>query len=282
MLTQVEINGKNFISIKDAAKLVSYSRDYVARLAREEKIVATQLGRQWFVDVFSIKNFAEVAELEKSVQKVRLSAERKREQAVKSEVLFVKSEISTRVVRDRLKAQMVAMLVLGFGLFSGLAFYTTSEIFSVSENNTARLGAVSSLKQTDTVFPALATEEALPIAKPKATALFNNVSETPIEIERASAALGGVEEQPLFIDESETRAMSVGDTEGIFLLGRAGEVRTPEEVAALFSDEVEVKFVDDNTGVVSYTDALDGSVSEFNFVSVPVKAKANKLTQAPI
>jgi hypothetical protein len=151
---------------------------------------------------------------------------------------------------------MVAMLVLGFGLFSGMAFYTTSEIISESEANAARLAAANAPVAAETILPTLAQENSLPLAQPKATAMFNEVVE-----------------QTIFIDEAEVRAMSVGDTEGILLLAREGEVKTPEEVAALFSDDVSVKFIDDNTGVVSYADAVSGDVSEFTFVSVPVKAK---------
>ena len=43
---------------RDAAALVAYSPDYVSRLAREEKIVAVQRGRDWYVDVDSLKLFA--------------------------------------------------------------------------------------------------------------------------------------------------------------------------------------------------------------------------------
>ena len=68
MLAQVKINGDTFLPIKEAAKLVLYSRDYVARLAREQKIVAMQVERQWFVDTVSLKNFAETAELEQTVR----------------------------------------------------------------------------------------------------------------------------------------------------------------------------------------------------------------------
>lgn len=265
MSTQVEINGKTFLSIKDAAKLVSYSRDYVARLAREEKIVASQVGRQWFVDTVSLKSFAEVADLEKSVHKLRLSAERKREQTVKSEVLSIKGEMQSRAVHDRFKAQMITMLVLGFGLFSGMAIYTTSAILSASEENTARLASASIPQTPTTVLPAVSKVDELQLADPQETALYNNVVE-----------------QPIFIDESETRAMSIGDSEGVFLMAREGEVKTEAEVAKLFSDEVEVEFKDDNTGVVRYTADETGEVTEYPFVSVPVKAKPVKLTQAPI
>ena len=44
MSTSFEINNIALVPIKDAAKSVAYSRDYVARLAREKKIVASQIA----------------------------------------------------------------------------------------------------------------------------------------------------------------------------------------------------------------------------------------------
>ncbi|KXJ99765.1 MAG: hypothetical protein UZ19_OD1000263 [Parcubacteria bacterium OLB19] len=57
MSTQIEINGAQLIPLKEAAKRIAYSRDYLAKLAREQKIVATQIGRQWFVDMYSLQTF---------------------------------------------------------------------------------------------------------------------------------------------------------------------------------------------------------------------------------
>ena len=44
MATSIKINGVTLMPIKDAASSISYSRDYVARLAREGKIVAELAG----------------------------------------------------------------------------------------------------------------------------------------------------------------------------------------------------------------------------------------------
>jgi hypothetical protein len=90
-------------------------------------------------------------------------------------------------------------------------------------------------------------------------------------------------EYPLFVDEDETRALSIGNAEGIFLLGRDGDVRTAEDVAALFSDDVEVEFLEDNTGVVKYKKE-NGDVVEYPFVSVPTgqDTRTATATSAPL
>lgn len=247
MSTHVEIDGISFLPIKDAAKAFSYSRDYVARLAREGKIVATQVNRQWLIDAVSLQNFAEASELEQSVRKQQLSLERKREQIVKQEVSDIKKEIRLRVKSVGMQAQMVAACVLCLGLFVGAGVYTTSTLLTFQPTTSvANLGAVS---PADDVY---ADEIPLAEVTPQPTTLYS----TEVEY-------------PLFVDEEETRALSIGNAEGVFLLGRDGDVRAAEDVAALFSDDVEVEFLEDNTGVVKYQKE-NGEVIEYPFVSVPV------------
>ncbi len=265
MLAQVQINGDSFLPIKEAAKLVLYSRDYVARLAREQKIVAMQVERQWFVDTVSLRNFAEAAELEQSVRSQQLSLERKREQITKQKIVSLKSDVKKKVRTVRLEAQLVATLVLGFGLMAGAGIYTASALFSLQSKSVAQVGeAMTAPVANITVSTRAEDDSNFSVAQPQATTLFTTVVE-----------------QPLFIDEAQTRAMSIGNAEGIFLLTRNGEVRNVEGVKDLFSDDVDVKFLDDNTGVVTYT-TEEGKANEFMFVSVPVNAKQNDLSEKDI
>lgn len=252
MSSQVEINGVTFLPIKEAAKLVSYSRDYVARLAREQKILATQIGRQWFVDSVSLKNFAEVAELELSVRRQQLSAERKIEQSIKQEVRVHKTVAAEKMRRVRTQSLVMSFLVLGFGLVAGAGVFTVNQILpnTAQVPNLARLGAIAPILIEDEVT--LPTEPEFAVADAQATTLYT-----------------AVVEQPVFVSEVETRAMSVGNTEGIMLLSRNTTLSDTATVAALFSDEVEVEFLEDSTGVVTYT-YEDGTVAEYPFVSVPV------------
>jgi excisionase family DNA binding protein len=252
MSSQVEINGVTFLPIKEAAKQVSYSRDYVARLAREQKIFATQIGRQWFVDPVSLKSFADVALLEQSVRKERLSHERKREQAIRQEVREHRTVVAKKLRRGHAQSLVMALLVLGFGLVTGAGVYTASQVMPQAAEvpNLARLGAVApGLPESTGTVP---EAEGFAMADAQATTLYT-----------------AVVEQPLFVNESETRAMSIGNTEGIMLLARDAKLGDAEAVEALFSDEVEVEFLEDSTGVVTYT-YEDGSTAAYPFVSVPV------------
>lgn len=256
MSTHVEINGISFLSIKDAAKEFSYSRDYVARLAREGKIVATQVNRQWLIDAVSLQNFVEASELEQTVRKQQLSHERKREQVIKQEVATIKSDFRTKAKSINMHAQMVAACVLCLGLFAGAGMYTTASLLSVPATSVANLGSVTPTEEVSVAEISLAE------VTPQPTTLYS----TEVEY-------------PLFVDEEETRALSIGNAEGVFLLGRDGEVETAEDVAALFSDEVEVEFLEDNTGVVKYENET-GAVVEYPFVSVPTGQTKRTATAA--
>jgi hypothetical protein len=261
MSTQVEINGISFLPIKDAAKAFSYSRDYVARLAREGKIVATQVNRQWLIDSVSLQNFAEASELEQSVRKQQLSLERKREQVVKQEVVDIKKDTRIKMKSVGVHAQMVAACVLCLGIFAGAGVYTTTSLLSIPPASVANLGSVSPSEEVVYV-----EEIPLTIVTPQPTTLYSS------EVE-----------YPLFVVEEETRALSIGNAEGIFLLGRDGDVRTAEDVAALFSDDVEVEFLEDNTGLVKYQKE-NGAVVEYPFVSVPTgeNKRTATATSAPL
>ncbi|MEZ4200767.1 MAG: hypothetical protein R3B69_04305 [Candidatus Paceibacterota bacterium] len=58
-----------FIPAREGALLVGYSPDYVARLAREGKVVAKRVGRAWHVDHDSLKLFTLEVEAESAADK---------------------------------------------------------------------------------------------------------------------------------------------------------------------------------------------------------------------
>ncbi|MCB9811703.1 hypothetical protein H6783_02220 [Candidatus Nomurabacteria bacterium] len=68
-----------FIPVKEAAKLVGYTTDYVAKLAREGKVDARRNGRQWFVGRDSVKLFSLQQEELKKTRQQELKEQRLRE-----------------------------------------------------------------------------------------------------------------------------------------------------------------------------------------------------------
>jgi hypothetical protein len=145
MPTEIVLDNSTLLPIKKAAELVPYSRDYVARLAREGKIIAVQTDRQWFVDGDSLKNFYTHSVMEEEVRKRHLSLTRKAELEVK-EVYREKLEaiVAARTVKQQytmLQATLVVVCGLGAGLFisSGagyLASYTVSTPAQVAQSLT--------------------------------------------------------------------------------------------------------------------------------------------------
>ncbi len=262
MSENIEINGLNLLPIKDAAKLVSYSRDYVARLARDKKIVASQIGRQWFIDMVSLKSFAEVSTLEQSVRQQRLSAERKREQSLKEEMLEIKKTFKGRGRNVRFQAQLVSCLVLAFGLLAGTSLYTLSSLSSAKMSNTVAVATLGSVDNTADLresesYQVVDENLTLAQAEPQVVTVLNSVTDKPV-----------------FVDESEVTQLSEVDTKGIFLLPRNGQIQNIAQVKEMFSDDLSIEYVDENAGVIVYV-REDGERVEFPFVSVPLASESN-------
>jgi hypothetical protein len=131
MAFEIEAAGKKLTSIKEACSDVTYSRDYVTRLAREGKIVASLIGRQWFVDLDSLKNYAAQSQVESKLRKAQLREERKQEQ------LFYKTKEQQQATHQqfassvRTRAAMASGSVLAVGLTLGVFGYT---VFSTPFN----------------------------------------------------------------------------------------------------------------------------------------------------
>lgn len=120
MTGALEINGKKLLGVKEAAKAVSYSRDHITRLARENKIVATHIGRNWYIDINSLRSYEEVSRTEQEIRKRHLSEERRRDLHVK-EVLETKEHARRKKNNTSKKiATAFATLALTLGLVSGV------------------------------------------------------------------------------------------------------------------------------------------------------------------
>ena len=122
----IQLGSVQLLPVKDATEFVPYSRDYVARLAREGKVVATQIDRQWFVDVTSLQNFFTHATIEESVRKRHLSVVRKRDLEVR-EVYRARLTVIAKKRKVATRASVVqTSLVLLCGLCAGYVFISVS------------------------------------------------------------------------------------------------------------------------------------------------------------
>lgn len=79
MSTDLHINGTMFQTPRAAAEHVSYSRDYITRLAREGKVRAVHLARNWYIDVQALQSYEAVSALETSIKNQHLRQQRQYE-----------------------------------------------------------------------------------------------------------------------------------------------------------------------------------------------------------
>jgi hypothetical protein len=219
------------LPIKEAVTFVSYSKDYITRLARERKILATHINRQWFVDVDSLKNYEEVSSLEQDLRKKQLSETRKHEQKVR-EVVASKKEVRDKKEKTfHARALVATCFVLGFGLLSG---WTANFLVTNSEPSLASV--------SDSVSDKLASLDAM-----------DSIS-TEFKIETPST--------------KNVRVISDGVESGVILFPH-GSVTT--EPAEMFSDEVQVLTAENGTQMVVRVDATGRPVGNvIPFVTVPV------------
>ena len=175
MTEAVEINGKKLLPIKQAVSKVSYSRDYVTRLAREGKIVAINVGRQWFVDMASLESYSQASEAELEIRKKRLSEERRQEKNLHEALEKKKVQKNRKEKYLHIKTVVAAMFVLACGLASGFSVYNLSTeeaaVASFEEPNPvfidgkSNLASASKTQESEEVTPELFAEPSFSVEK---------------------------------------------------------------------------------------------------------------------
>ena len=108
MIPDLQLGSSQLLPVKEAAEFMACSRDYVTRLARENKITATQINRQWLIDMDSLKNFFAFSQYEMAVRKKHLREIRKKELLVKQE--FSEKINSLKSIRIRLELKRLLFL----------------------------------------------------------------------------------------------------------------------------------------------------------------------------
>lgn len=124
------INGQNFVAVRIASRNVSYSKDYITRLAREQKIRAVTIGRTWYVDPVSLKQYGEIQTFESEIKRRQLQQQRRSELQLREQVSNLGTSLSW--VRVLLVPTLVALLIIGVGFFSGVQLGQLANIASVA------------------------------------------------------------------------------------------------------------------------------------------------------
>lgn len=253
MLAEIEIDGKTFLPIKEVVSTSSYSRDYITKLARDKKIEATLVGRQWFVEVDSLQRYASLSATEQELRKHQLSAQRKREQKIHAALQEQRTQREKKVNSFHTHSLVAASFILGFGLLGGGLSY----------------GLVNDYP----LFQSVVTHKqiAVPAKAADAFALQKAVVETPSAPTPTPTPTPSVSEAVVPSDAESIRTItSLGNIEeGILLLPRVG---TSTDLAmTAFSDNVEVRQSADGTEVIVQVDTNGQPIGNpIPFVRVPV------------
>jgi hypothetical protein len=239
MAASIDINGKKLLPIKEVILQVDYSRDYITRLAREKKIVATQIGRMWYVDLDSLKNYQNVTQAEQDIKKRQLSDKRKRDLAFQEAKAAKQAAVRNRVKsKTRAVVALASFVAIGVGVGVMLESYVATNF---------------------ALFPQVANVK---------TVVLEEATEQPINLADFAAAARN-EVVPEFAPHVTHRDLN--SPEGLLLLPLTASSATNTAVTEYFSDPVTLVEEADGSTAVLRLDADGNPVGgEVPFVIVPI------------
>ena len=135
MASSLEIDHKKMYDIRSAAAATGYSRDHVTALARSNKIVAALVGRQWYIDLDSLKQYAHITELEQKVKQKHLGEERKTTREIAAN-LEAQKEIRENRQQQQIRRVRFSVLSLAFLLVilgGSLSYFAPDTLAPVSD-----------------------------------------------------------------------------------------------------------------------------------------------------
>jgi hypothetical protein len=243
MTQSLIINTKEYIQSNVLALRCGYSSDYIGKLAREEKILGTQIGRQWFIEPESLNTFLLQTEIAKKIRAEELRKQRKAEHGVHRQ----NNRGGQGAFISEFEALSQAVIIVACGLLVGSLGWTVSS---------ERLGAHElhvGLQETISFM---------------ARSLSPN-AETPLEthvLVAASAESVSAKSElladPVFttLPEFPLREVIVASSSKVF------------ERAQVFSDEVRIIPREDGSEVIVPV-FKNGGQQENSFLIIPVNAQ---------
>ena len=132
MSDSLEIDGKTYLSVKEACSTFSYSRDHVTRLAKTRKIVALQVGRKWFVRKESLQSYYDIQKVESDIKRKHLGLDRQTEIGLRSGLALREQDGEQAVKRVGLKAFVACSFFLLVSSYVGIEL-CSSEIQEVRQ-----------------------------------------------------------------------------------------------------------------------------------------------------
>jgi hypothetical protein len=164
-------NKENYLSSKEAGKLLGYTHDYISRLCRQGHMSGIQKGREWFVLPSELENFKRKHEiflqekkkqLSQKLSQIRKQAEAQK-RAAKQKIDFsttkspkqapdsvYKTETKQHKLRLSIPKRLVATLILLFivaasSIFNALSTHQFLSFESFSNIQVANISAINTL-----------------------------------------------------------------------------------------------------------------------------------------
>jgi len=218
MTQSLVINGKEYLPSNVLAERFSYSSDYLGKLAREEKILGTLIGRQWFIEPESLKLFLAQAEISKRIRQEELRRQRKLERIAHEKKNS--AELSRQTEFMALAQSMVIALcglligTMGWVMWDeGLGLSELSQGLHHNAETIARSLApeVASLEDSipaNVVIAAQKNKAALPEAKKQEPVIYASLPQFPVRTPLSASS--SVDLEALLSDEVQM----VKDAEG--------------------------------------------------------------------
>lgn len=221
------LTDSDHISAVDAGRQFGYTNDYITRLAREKKVIASRVGKQWYVDAKSLEAFVAHSKQIKKAHAEQLRMERKRERIVEkpaeaTEVTFV--PLPNTRASALAKAGMVVSVVAMIGgfLFAHVPYMTEEKLQSAN--------ILTALRDFATRLYGLGEA---PVATP----------EVGVRVQESAS-----DSTP----EGASLARVLGSTTTAVAVIPPKDMRSTEEIAESFSDEVSVvRDADGTSGVIT-------------------------------
>lgn len=286
MTNELLIEEKKYLPSTALAARFSYTSDYLAKLAREGKVDSTRVGRQWFINEESLQKFVAERHEQKSVRREELRQERmsERQQHQETTALAVKS-LTPKVFSIEIPtalhslAQAVAVVMCGV-LVGSLGFlFSQQDSEMASVRDSARSVAIE-------MTGALVPDELVLSTNWQLAALdLSFFWDWLFPSEETMIVESGKVDSPV-TKNSDTLATPTPPTvpfppspppqQAIVMLDADRSTTSLDSVRESFSDEVEVTYDGNDTGIIKpiFREQTDES---YRFLLVPVsESKENQ------
>lgn len=236
MSKSLVVSGKKYYPSATIAQTFNYTPDYVSKIAREGKVDATRVGRQWFIDEDSVRDFVHQTSISKVERKISLQKERQAERLIHE---LKKKEHSKKSDAPHLVALTQSFAVIACGIFAGLLGWTAVD----SEAGVTEI-ASGAVNVSEQIFARVVP------------------SVNPLEIISQWSSVATVRS-------------SAQDSEKVQLSGDVVSEPVSNTIEVLeFSDEVEVLFKDDEKGIVRPVFKSGKGTEAYQLLVEPLSNKA--------